>query len=195
MSLPSTTYAAAIPIDRFTQTLKICSAQNEEPQEELEGARLPSLKMDLRAIQEVEAMEGYASDADFDDLLFVPKVQTFLAEAQHEQQESTAFWLMARIRYLALLNRTQRAAVIQLNHQIAYKPAVVMGELFKLPAVADRIRLLSRLPYRDFTVLMAEIEKRNLPLKADGGLFLSSIAFSKQNSEVRQSVRRTFLAR
>lgn len=195
MSLPLTSHAAAIPIDRFMQTLKICVDQEDEQVQDFELPRITSLKMDLRAIQEVEAMEGYASDADFDELLFVPKVQSFLANPRHDSQEVKAFWLMARIRYLALFTRPQRAYIIQTSDRVAYKPALLMAELYKLPAIADRVRLLSRLSYRDFTAFIAETDKRKLPLKADGGVFLSSIAFNKQNSEVRQSTRRTFLAR
>ena len=78
---------------------------------------------------------------------------------------------------------------------ISLWPALLMAELYRLPKVSDRIRLLSRVSYLDFAALIAETDKRELPLKADGGAFLSSIAFDKQNSAIRQSARRTFLAR
>ena len=195
MSLTGTPSETALPIDRFTQILKFCRAEEEARATADKRSRTTSLKLDLRAIQEVEAMEGYATEEDFDELLFVPKVQDFLAKPQHQHQEIQAFWLMVRMRYLALLRPPQRARVIQMNAQVWYKPTVLMGEVFKLPKVKDRIQLLSRLSYLDFVALVVETDQRALALIADGGVFLSSIAFDKQNSEVRQSARRTFLAR
>ncbi len=194
MSLTQPPAKMADPIDQFTQILKFCQTHEEQKTVEKE-ARTASLKLDLRAIQEVEAMEGYATEEDFDELLFVPKVQDFLAKHQHDTQEIQAFWLLVRMRYLALLHPSQRAQVIQMSDQMQYKPTLVMGEVFRLPKVKDRIQLLSRLPYREMVALMVETEQRELTLQADGGVFLSSIAFDKENSEVRQSARRTFLAR
>ena len=195
MRLTSTEQEAALPIDRFTQTLKICLARDEERVTDFNLLRTTSLKLDLRAIQEVETMEGYATDADYEELLFAPKVQVFLSQPRHDYQEIKSFWLMMRIRYLALLRPSQRAQVIQISNQAPCKPALLMAELYKLSKVSDRIRLLSRLSYQDFAALITETDKRELPLKADGGAFLSSIAVAKQNSEVRQSARRMFLAR
>lgn len=185
----------ALPIDRFTQILKLCATPAPADTPELKLARLASLKLDLRAIQEVEAMEGYASDADFDELLFVPKVQDFLVQTQHDEQASKSFWLLVRMRYLALLRRPQRAQMIQFNARGVCKPALLMAEFYKLPNVKERLRLLSRLSYRDFAALLAETDQRALPLRADGGVFLSSIAHDEQNSEARHSARRMFIAR
>ncbi len=193
MQLTSTSSEIAVPADRFTQILKLCRA--EESFTDFTPPRTTSLKLDLRAIQEVEAMEGYATEEDFDELLFVPKVQDFLSKVHHNDQEKQAFWLLLRIRYLALLRRPQRAQVIQASDQVPCKPALLMTEVFRLTKVAERIRLLSRLSYRDFAALMGETDQRELALNADGGVFLSSIAFDKQNSAIRQSARRTFLAR
>lgn len=195
MHLTSTAQEATLPIDRFTQIIKICLTKEEERVTDFSLLRTTSLKLDLRAIQEVEAMEGYATDADYEELLFAPKVQVFLSQSRHDYQEIKSFWLMMRIRYLALLRPPQRAQVIQINHQAPCKPALLMAELYRLPKVSDRIRLLSRVSYLDFAALITETDKRELPLKADGGAFLSSIAFDKQNSAIRQSARRTFLAR
>lgn len=195
MSPPLTPPEVAVPIDRFMQILKFCRAKEEEQATARKQAGTTSLKLDLRAIQEVEAMEGYATEEDFDELLFVPKVQDFLTNPQHNHQEIQAFWLMVRMRYLALLRPAQRAQVILMGDQVWYKPTLLMGEVFKLPKVKDRIQLLSRLSYGNFAALLVETAQRELALKADGGVFLSSIAFDKENSEVRQSARRTFLAR
>ncbi len=194
MSLTQPPAKMANPIDQYTQTLKFCQT-NEEQKPVGKDVRTASLKLDLRAIQEVEAMEGYATEEDFEELLFVPKVQDFLARHHHDTQEVQAFWLLVRMRYLALLHPSQRAQVIQMGDQMQYKPTLVMGEVFRMPKVKDRIQLLSRLPYREVAALMVETEQRKLTLQADGGVFLSSIAFDKENSEVRQSARRTFLAR
>jgi hypothetical protein len=193
MHLTMTSSEMAVPIDQYTQILKLCRA--EEPTTGFTQSRTNSLKLDLRAIQEVEAMEGYATEEDFDELLFVPKVQDFLSKVRHNDQEKQAFWLLLRIRYLALLRRPERAQVIRANDQIRCKMTLLLAEIFRLPKVAERIRLLSRLPYQDFAALMIETDQRELALNADGGVFLSSIAFDKQNSEIRQTARRTFLAR
>ncbi len=195
MSLTLTSPEVAVLPDRFMQTLKFCQAKNEDRAPSDKLTRLTSLKLDLRAIQEVEAMEGYATEEDFDELLFVPKVQDFLAKSQHDSHEIQAFWLLLRIRYLALLRPPQRAQVIQAGEQVGYKPALLMTEVFKLSKVKDRVQFLSRLPYREVVALIAETDRRELALQADGGVFLSAIAYEKQNSEVRQSARRTFLAR
>lgn len=193
MHLTLTSSEIAVPLDRFTQILKLCQA--DKPSTDFTPARTTSLKLDLRAIQEVELMEGYATEEDFDELLFVPKVQDFLSKIHHNEQENQAFWLLLRIRYLALLRRPERAQVIQTSDHIQCKSALLVPEVFRLSKVAERIRLLSRLSYRDFAALMGETDQRELALNADGGVFLSAIAFDKQNSELQQSVRRTFLAR
>ena len=195
MSLPITPSEVAVPIDRFTHILKFCRAQEEQQTTACKQLSTISLKLDLRAIQEVEAMEGYATEEDFDELLFVPKVQSFLANPHHNDQEIQMFWLMVRMRYLALLRPPQRAQVIQMGQQVWYKPTLLMTEVFKLPKVKERIQLLSRLPYWNFAALLVETDQRELTLQADGGVFLGAIAFDKENSEVRQSARRTFLAR
>ncbi len=195
MALSTPAPEDALPIDRFTQILKLCATPSQADTPELKRTRLASLKLDLRAIQEVEAMEGYAVDADFDELLFVPKVQDFLAQTHHDEQAIRSFWLLVRMRYLALLRRPQRASVLQFNARVVCKPAALLAEFYKLPQVQERLRLLSRLSYRDFAALLAETDQRALPLRADGGVFLSSIAHNEQNSEARYSARRTFIAR
>jgi hypothetical protein len=184
----------ALPIDRFTQILKLCTAHDQADAPPKPGD-LASLKLDLRAIQEVEAMEGYATDADFDELLFMPKVQDFLTQTQHDAASVKSFWLLLRMRYLALLRRPQRAQVIQFNERVPCKPAWLMAEFYKLPNAKERLRLLSRLSYRDFAAFVTETDQRELPLRADGGVFLSSIAYDRENSEARHSARRTFIAR
>lgn len=179
--------------DQFITILKVC--QSDEPLFDSKPSETTSLKLDLRAIREVEAMEGYATEEDFDELLFMPKIQAFIAMRRHEEQEIRVFWMMLRIRRLALLRRPQRAYLIQEGEQISYKPTLVITEFYKLSNLSDRLRLLSHLSYRDFAGLVAETDQRELTLQADGGEFLSSIASHKQNSEFRQSARRTFLAR
>ncbi len=193
MTLTRSTQEVAVPIDRFTKILKICLTKAEERKLAFDLQRTASLKLDLRAIQEVEAMEGYATEADFDELLFMPKVQDFLAQPQHDKLAIKSFWLLVRMRYLALLNGPQRAQVIQGHDQC--KPALLLVEFYKLPNVQERLRLLSRLAYRDFAAFIAETDQRALPLRADGGVFLSSIAYDQKNSEARHGARRTFIAR
>lgn len=184
-----------LPIDRFTPILKLCTtpAQTDTPARKL--ARLTSLKLDLRAIQEVEAMEGYATEEDFDELLFMPRVQDFLAQTRHDEPTSKAFWLLVRMRYLGLLQRPQRAQVMHGSMQNACQPALLLAEFYRLPNVPERLRLLSRLAYCDFAALIAETDRRALSLKADGGELLSSTAADQKQSEVRRSMRRTFLVR
>lgn len=193
LSMPS--HEDALPVDRFTRILKLCNSPAQADTPALKLARLTSLKMDLRAIQEVEAMEGYATDEDFDELLFMPRVQDFLAQTCHGEPEIKSFWLLVRMRYLALLRRPQRALTIQHGARVACKPTLLLAELFRLTTVKERLRLMSRLSYQDFTALLAETDQRELPLRADGGTFLSSIANDRENSEARHSVRRMFIAR
>jgi hypothetical protein len=196
LSTPSPLFSEeALPVDQYTRILKLCSRPAQVDTPALKLVRLTSLKLDLRAIQEVEAMEGYATDADFDELLFMPKVQDFLAQTRHSEQEIRSFWLLVRMRYLALLRRPQRALTIQLGARTACKPTLLLVELYRLSTVKERLRLMSRLSYQDFTALLAETDQRELPLRADGGTFLSSIAKDGENSEASHSARRMFIAR
>lgn len=195
MALSTTFSIEDLPNDRYSQILKVCPPATPTDTAEQRLARLTSLKLDLRVIQEVEAMEGYAVDADFDDLLYLPKVQDFLAQTQHNEPETRSFWLLARTRYLGTLPRAQRAQVIQTNHQVPFKTASLLAELYKLPQAQERLRFLSRLSYLNFTELLADVDRRALTLRADGGVFLSSIAYDRQSKEVRSSFRRTFFAR
>ena len=195
MALATPSPEDVLPIDRFTQILKLCTTPAPADTPAWKLARLTSLKLDLRAIQEVEAMEGYATDEDFDELLFMPKVQDFLAQTSHDEPTSKAFWLLMRMRYLGLLQRPHRAPVIQFSTQVACQPALLLAEFYQLPNVQERLRLLSRLAFCDFVAFIAETDRRALSLKADGGEFLSSIAYDQQNSQARRSIRRTFLVR
>lgn len=195
MSNPMTLPDSRVLTDQFVQILKICQTHEVEPSSLHQQLRTMSLKLDLRAIQEVEALGAEGAEEDFDDLLFAPKVREFLTKNDHNEQDMRAFWLLIRIRYLSLLSRPKRAEAIQMGDQSMSNPVSLLTEFFKLAMVRDRIRLLSRLPYRDFAALILETDKRNLSLAADGGAFLISIAFRQQNHEARKSARRTFLAR
>jgi hypothetical protein len=194
MAVPiSSPLLSELASDRFTQILRFCITPAQADAQTLKQKRTNSLKLDLRAIQEVEAMEGYATDADFDELLFMPRVQDFLAQTRHDEHAIKSFWLLMRICYLGLLRRPQRAQVIQSN--ALYKPALLLAEFYKLPNLQERLRLLSRLSYGDFATFIAETDQRALPLHADGGMFLSLVAHGQQNRDVRGSSRRTFIAR
>lgn len=195
MSLPLTLLDSRALPDRFVQILNICQALEPELSIIQQQLQTMSLKLDLRAIQEVEALGGEGDEEDFDYLLFAPKVREFFTKSGHNEQDMRAFWLLIRIRYLSLLSRVKRADAIEMGNQTSINPVSLLAEFFKLTMVKDRIRLLSRLSYRDFAALIHETDKRGLSLIADGGAFLSSIAFHQQNSEARKSARRTFLAR
>ncbi len=185
----------ALPPDHFTQILKVCATLVLADTPALKLAHLTSLKLDLRAIQEVEAMKGCATDADFDELLFMPKVQDFLAQIHHDEQAIKSFWLLARMCYLALLEDSHRAQVIQSNHQVSCRPALLLAEFYNLPNLQERLRLLSRLAYRDFAAFIAETDQRALPLRAEGSVFLSSIPHDQQNSKAWHAMHGMFLAR
>ncbi|MBS1812205.1 MAG: hypothetical protein JST84_28835 [Acidobacteria bacterium] len=195
MALSTPASENALPLDRFTQILNFCTTPAHTDTPALKLARLTSLKLDLRAIQEVEAMEGYATDADFDELLFMPKVQDFLAQTHHDELAVKSFWLLIRMHFLGSLNGFQRAQMIQYNARVLCKPALLLAEFYKLPDMQARLRLLSRLSYWDFAVFIAETDQRTLPLSAESGVFLSSIAYNKKDREARRSARRMFIAR
>ncbi len=195
MAVSTPSWDDAIPKDHLTSILERCatSAQTDTPV--LKKAYLTSFKLDLRAIQEVEAMEGYATDEDFDELLFMPKVQDFLAQPQHDEQMTKTFWLLLRMRYLGMLPRPQRAKVIQFNDQFRYQPATLIVEFFKLTTVPERLRFLSHLSYFDFAAFIAESDQRALPLHADNSVFLRSIAESQQTTKTRRPFHSAYLAR
>ncbi|HEX4951278.1 MAG TPA: hypothetical protein VFZ34_31765 [Blastocatellia bacterium] len=193
MSPTLTSQDSEVFIDRFMLILKMCHAE-EDQATALDLSRTISLKLDLRAIQEVEAMRESGTDEDFNELLFAPKVREFLIKLYHPDQEIRAFWLLMRICYLALLTPAQRAQVIRIANQISCQPALLLAEFFKLQKMSDRIRLLSCLSYRDFVALLKETDGRALSLLAGSGASPKVVAPHLQNGDAHRSARHTFLA-
>lgn len=186
---------ATVPADMFTRILSTCILTDAGWEQEMEERRLLSLKLDLRAIQEVGRMDGLITEEEFDELLLFPKVQDFIAKTQHEESEIQAFWLIGRIKYLASLTPSQRALVIQASDRSWHHPALAMSELFKLPELKHRLCLLSRLSFREFESLIREIDKREMTLTLAWGIAMGLMALDEGNLEIRRSTRRTWIAR
>jgi hypothetical protein len=185
----------ASPIDQLTPILERCVTRAQIDTPAQKQAYLTSCKLDLSAIQEVEAMEGYTTDEDFDELLLMPKVQDFLARSQRDEQTSKTFWLLLRMRYLGMLQRPQRARVMKFNDQFRYQPAALIAEFYHLTAIPERLRFLSHLSYFDFAAFLTKFDERALTLDADNSASQRTIAESQPNTKTRRPVHSAFLAR
>jgi hypothetical protein len=161
------TSEVTLPADPFAQILSTCKTNDADLEKEMNRRRIFSLKLDLRAIKELEQIAGLVREEDFVELPFFPKMQDFLANIYHNEREKQAFWLTVRIRHLSSLTPRQRVKAIQEKDRTWGNPLLLLTEVFKLPALSDRLRLISQLSFREFEALLKETEKRKISLQAE----------------------------
>jgi hypothetical protein len=179
-----------LPQDRFVRILRSCFSPDAKIDRAISLRQSVSINLGLQVMNEVNRLNKFSAEENFDDLFYLPKGQSFISSSEHDEFEIQAFWMTLRYSYLESLYPQQRKGYVQMSEQLWAHPYLLLTELFKMSSIKDRLQLISRMSYREFEAFIKEADKLGLPLKADSRTIKAAIVAYKNGKE---SAKRSLL--
>ena len=182
-----------LPQDRFVQILRSCISPDAKIDRGIKLRQTVSLNLDLQVMKDVNRIHGFTAEENFEDLIYLPRGQNFIAKSEHDEFEIQAFWMTLRASYLESIYPQERKTMIHLSDEMWAHPYLLLTQLFKMHTIKDRLQLISRMAYREFEAFIKEADKLALPLKANSQTIREAIAAYKHGQNMKASASRSIM--